>query len=360
MSKEKSAASAEYPETSPRDDHPLFAREIRSIRTWQEWCERWEKAETVEEMLGLLHAGFETEVTEKRASYPRVVFYLGIADGWSDYSLLKTPAKESHENRYTLEKYLEERTATSKRRQAVARKAFDMLCLHFFKGYKEPLLSNCRDDYREWQLRHDVAEKLLRDLQNFFRIEKSLYSDKIIVRNCPRHETQPHNAEHAVEFLKNLAIFVLDWEDLGYTQYCKEDERKELDARIDAMNAQMNAAKPWAVEVLSYLGALEDLLVVRNGFDSDKQRKRALALPKSCLGNLTEIALRARMNNGVAGTRQVKTLEEALYAGSTAARLVTEIEIVRAQHDRLKKILDAEHKKAAAERDLQNLTGRKK
>ena len=76
----------------------LFNREIRPIRNWCEWLEHWLLAATVEEMLGLLHAGFS--VPFERSQYgekeydrvDRAVFYFTIADGWADKNLLKMPA----------------------------------------------------------------------------------------------------------------------------------------------------------------------------------------------------------------------------------------------------------------------------
>ena len=42
--------------------HDLFTREIRPIKDWQEWLERWQAAVTMDEMLGLLHVGFDHPV----------------------------------------------------------------------------------------------------------------------------------------------------------------------------------------------------------------------------------------------------------------------------------------------------------
>ena len=49
MPEQKSAAPAV---------HPLLSREIRPLYNWHEWLARWDAALTAEELLGLLHVGF--------------------------------------------------------------------------------------------------------------------------------------------------------------------------------------------------------------------------------------------------------------------------------------------------------------
>src|SRR3989344_8565197 len=78
----------------------IMDREIKSILNWYQWLERWNEALTVQEMIGLLHCGFEVSLSkmgynEKEYSQiDRVAFYLTAANGWADTSILEKPEEK--------------------------------------------------------------------------------------------------------------------------------------------------------------------------------------------------------------------------------------------------------------------------
>ncbi|MEK7117780.1 MAG: hypothetical protein AAB861_03335 [Patescibacteria group bacterium] len=333
--------------------HTLLSRDIRPIRNWCEWLQRWQAAESFEEMLGLLHCGFN--VSLERGEYGekehnqigRLTFYFTIAAGWEDYILLRSPAdgnrsydlgRDASGNRVT--------KTTSELRQQLARKAFDILCLNFFKNYLEE--DRDRENWMWKWVAIAVSEQLFPVIQSFFRAEKRQYGG-ISIRNLSRSRKKSHGEQTAVDFLFNLANFIWDWREQEIRSYYSRKE--ELERENVSMRARVDAAKPWIVELLSWLDNLNLL------------RKRISELDETCLAKLKEIAMRAEIDNPSSTEfcnrkRLVVSLDEACYVGSKAAWFLKEHELWLREHTRLEAIRKAEERKRGAERELQKLTAK--
>lgn len=334
--------------------HNLFTREVRPIRNWHEWLERWQSAATVEEMLGLLHAGFSVSLEHSQYgekeydSIDRDIFYFTIADGWADDDLLRTPLDEKkhypfgcNEHDRTVQK------SASELRQVVAHKAFDMLCLNFFRV---ELKEDGRGERFGWRWGKEIASaRLFPIILDFFRIEQSRFRTHFEIRNLNRSNWRElsHNEQLARKFLLNLARFVWGWKEVD-TRYSGKD-KEAVEKWIEEMHARLDAAKPWMVEVLVNL----------DGFDL--LREWILELNKPCLAKLKEIALRSELSqypHPVVKNRKVATLDEACYTGSRTAWLLKERELKMREDERLKAILAAEHQREEANQKIQKLTPR--
>ena len=195
--------------------HNLFTREIRPTRNWKEWRERWQAAVTIEEMVGLLHFGFDVPLEcmqhgeQEYDNIDRLSFYFNIADGWAEHRLLR---RETDDNRSYMFGQEKDGCVAYKRivelREFVARKAFEVLCSHFFKM---ELMGGGRDGHEfGYGWKHvATSERLYPVLQNFFRVEEGIFGGQTNTRNLNgRWCERSHNEQQAVNFLLNLARFM--------------------------------------------------------------------------------------------------------------------------------------------------------
>ncbi len=351
MPKQQGKAGAEQ----EKPTHPLLSRNIRPLRNWHEWLARWEAAVSMEEMLGLLHTGFSDLLSRHEYGEPkydgtdRLLCYFYIADGWEDHELLELPTDRGI--------YYSWRDADgrppSKLRQQIARKAFDMLCPNFFKNPGGTTAfgpyGNCDREHVHYWESIVASERLLPVIQNFFRAEKERYGDSIRIRNLTKpwvRVSRSHNEELAIGFLLNLARFLWGHKVEVPPHYGDDEELKtQMQKEYAALRARIEDAKPWMIEVLALLDKLDIL------------RERILELDAPCLKKLEEIALRTKMRcESVSEPRQARTLNEACYAGSRAAWFLKKYALLKAEHERLTAIRDAEREKAAADRKLKKLS----
>ena len=335
---------------------PLTTVNIRPIWNWNEWLELWQLASDRECMgwlESLLHTGFNGNVSFDKADYyekkydhiDRIIAYFTIADGWPNHYQFEN---SNGNDRSYLTGYDKNgnsvRKSTSALRQQVARKAFDMLCLNFFK----------EEEYRYEESEGDfwwrvvLSERLFPVIQNFFRIEKGRYTDRVEIRNL-YHQTErlSHNEQLAVDFLLKLAKFLWEWKKTPIESWHKEDKQKSISEKNERRRIQLDAAKPWMVEILIQLDKLDVL------------RKWMFKLDKPCLDKLREIALHSELDDfehHVAKDRPVKTLDEACLAGSKAAWFLKEYELKKKELTRLKTVRDAELALEEAQRKVKKLT----
>lgn len=340
--------------------HTILTREIRPIRNWHEWLGCWQAANTLQEMEGLLHVGFsifleKSTYSEKEYDeIDRLIFFFTRADGWTNDDLLAVPydgGKTYHFGGRDFRGERKEKTARELRQQ-LACKAFDMLCLNFFKT---ELMS---DEGREfffnsvWE-KTITSERLFPVIQNFFGVEKPQFLRRRIRNLSLRTDKRSHNEQEAVNFLSNLTKFIWGWKGkereiwLGLKKEDKEAEEK----RRAEIESRLNSAKPWMIEVLSQLNRL-DLL-----------EERILELDKICLNTLKKIALQTSLESvfhPVSENRLVSTLDEACYAGSKAAWLIKKHELVVREHKRLLAILEAKQQIKESDKEIKKLTENKK
>lgn len=327
--------------------HNLFTREIRPIHNWHEWLERWQAASTLEEMLGLLHVGFNVPLQrfhyEEREYFTtdRLIFYFSIADGWDDSYSLQVTEDEGKEYGFGRDRGQVIWKLPCELRQYIARKAFDMICQNFFKVVE--LMENGIDEFANIWERVVVTEPLFSVIKNFFRVEERV-SGGTGIRNLSRYGDRSHNEKQAINFLLNLVRFICGWKEREIHAWDARKEKKE--AENVAMRIRLDTSKPWMVEVLSQLGELNLL------------RKWILELDKPCLAKLKEIALRNEISNfyhPVRKTRRVATLDEACFVGSPAAWFLKEYELKKREHKRLSAISEAELRREEEGRKIKRL-----
>jgi len=341
--------------------HTLLTREVRPIRNWHEWLGYWQKAENLEWMESLLHVGFSISLEKNAHSekeydeIDRLIFFFTIADGWTNDDLLAVPYDGGKTYCIGSRNFLGQRKKVTVRelRQQLACKAFDMLCLNFFKT---ELMSDEGNGFfftSVWG-QTITSERLFPVIQNFFGVEKPQFRfGRIRIRNLScRTDKRSHNEQEAVNFLSNLTKFIWGWKGKerevwsGWEEERKEDEKK----RRAEFESRLNSAKPWMIEVLSQLHRL-DLL-----------NYWILELDKSCLAALRKIALQSSLEkvfHTVSEDRLVSTLDEACYAGSEAAWLIKRHELVVREHKRLLAIIEEKQRKEEASQKIKKLTKKK-
>jgi len=330
----------------------LLGREIRPLHNWQEWFERWQMAVSLEEMVGLLHCGFNVSLRHHEYDevdydeIDRLVFYLTIADGWADDGLLCRP-DETREQIYVTwrdKNWNEIRKSKGELRQQVARKAFEMLCHNFFK----PELHASRNGFEgDWE-RSVLSERLFPIIQTFFRAEPVRFGDNIVIRNLPRSDSRISWELHVLDFFSVLVESVWGWEQHEVPRFDKPEQQQVVMEYNRATRVRLDSSKPWLVEVLSCMDKLNLL------------RKRMLDLDQSCLDKLKEIAMRAKLSDFrhfVKKARPVATLEEACLVGSASAWFLVHHELVLKERTRLMKILEAEQRAEDAVQEVRRLTG---
>lgn len=330
--------------------HTTLSRSIRPDLNWNELMERWQTAITLEDMLSVLHRGFRGGLFENRFPGERVydqtdrlIFYFAIADGWEDSSSLRLPGDEmvprllmgydKHDR--PMQK------APCELRQVVAQKAFDMLCLNYFKtmpsiktGHEE------RDFHRDWE--NVASERLFPVIQRFFRVKNRK------MRNLSHlNDRRSHNEWLAAEFVINLAKFIWEWREYEISHWSShEEETKKFNMET---RFRLDASKPWTIEILSALGRLDVL------------QQWMFELDKECLKKLKEIAMSNKFSEyrePVRENRPVASLDEACYLGSPAAWFLKEHELRTSEHKRLLAVARSKQKIKEAEEELKKLAGK--
>lgn len=332
-------------------DNPLLSLEVQPINNWFEWLALWQESKTFEEKMGLLHCGFNVRMDgsgyleTKYDHTDRIIFYLSVANGWTDNSVLRLPDENSFswENGYyfgTDHNGNIIRKTPSEMRQMLARKAFDMLCQNFFKKHNS-----------KWNKRENIhlervvmTPKLFPFIQNFFWLEEN-FQHRLAVKNLRTHDELSPLFDQAKNFLLYTCIFVWEWRESPIESYFSEDRKKEAREYNSVRKAMFEAAKPWTVEVLVFLNQLDIL----SGYE----------LPKKVLAQLLKIALKQEVSEyhfPVKKSRPAKSLTEACLAGSRAGRFLRDYELNRDERARLQLILDAESQRDIAVKKVEELT----
>lgn len=354
-------APSQNPQTSePKPTpptHPLLTQDIRPISNWHEWLIRFQVVETLEGKLGLIHTGFNMPL--ERMGYAeknydetdRIIFYLSVADGWNDYDLLKIPGDEGKEYRVGRDKcgnILIETPCGI--RKIIAQKAFNLLCLNFFK--MDILYDVHRERFNDEWRDIVVSKRLFPVIQNFFRAEKR-WDGEVYIFNLSNNDDKSHNGHLAINFLLNLARFIWEgWKerDLAIWKPTKCQIIEEHEKNNAELRSRRESAKLWMIEVLSHLNQLGVL------------RKWLLQLTKPEVTKLKEIAMRKKFTTctePIYEDRPVESIEEAFFLGSSAARLLKEYEQTKATYDILDKRHDLKQKKKEIERAEEELSAKK-
>jgi hypothetical protein len=331
--------------------HPL-KREIRPPYNWCELLARWEASgNDYFWKESLLHNGFNVSLDwhhgeKKYDEIDRLMFYFEVAESWGDYSSFALP-DDRWENKYKIGKDSEGRWIEKtgpELRQNLARKAFDMLCLNFFRAVQVFEHRPCSEKFHyNWE-RLVVSGRLFPVIQHFFRVDKEYPTLKdnnnVVLRNLSFFaDRRSNNEQHAVAFILNLAHFL--WERERPDPFDYNATKEEIEKYLIDSAERIRLAKPWMIEVLAELRQLDVL------------EEWILCLDKTCVAKLTEIAL-------LRNRPQFKTLDEACFAGSRAAWLLKKHELMTREDKRLQEIRETELAVAEAQRKLQELQGKKK
>lgn len=318
----------------------LSKREIRRTKNFHEWLERWQSAETLGELLGLLHEGFEVSLEASAYGEPnykiadRLAFYLFVANGWT--------------SAYTIES-----DSPSGVRQIVAQKAFNMLAQNFFKNGEAQKISEYWREDRSGSFWKDIVrlEQVFNAILYFFKIEKKRFGDGLEIPNLPHRRERSHAEQIAFNFLMNFVDLIWEWRDPEIESWCNEEERTKMKKYVDEIRERVDGAKPWTIEVMEIFDRL-DLL-----------RARFPLLDGIALVKLREIAMRQNISefrHPVTNSRPVISLDEARFVGSRAAWLISEYELIKRERARLEQIRSAQREIEEANEKLKRLEEQKK
>ncbi|MDD5043156.1 MAG: hypothetical protein PHD51_00605 [Patescibacteria group bacterium] len=268
--------------------HPLLKFVPRVWHSFEEWLKRWEQTTYLAEKLGLLHGLLVGEGWPIKDRHQLVLFLLEVADGYNNDS-----------NFYCREEGLYgygNGEKNSVNRRAIAEKAFDVLCLNFFKGseknYGEPLW---------WWMVSD--ERLFEKVLWFLAPDR---------KNC-QYLGRLYRLNHSQEIFKK---FLQDFSWLGweYRQFVQKYSDRWLLPPEEETEKRMIATRPQFIEILDTLGELHCL----NGQELDPasiKKLTELALGRRC--HLPKISVEDNDTY-----RIPKSLEEAVLGGSVAAVII--------------------------------------
>lgn len=343
------------PEVNEVPAYNLFFKEIRPIYNWHEWLLRWKIASSFDEMLGLLHVGFNVCMSKSRYDEPeytyidRLIFYLGMAEGWRNSSLLQISSEMEPRH------LVKDRTrgfvtkCESELRKLLAQKAFDMLALNFFNwGLKGG--GRDGDEFGNGWVEGVASRQLLMALQFFFRAAQPRSGGRVEAPNLPNFRERGHSEQKAFDFLMNFAKFIWGYEKEDISGWASREEKEASGVACIEKLERLDAVKPWMIEVLCELRSLDVL------------REWMLVLNETSVTKLKEIAMRSELRNyagdPVLKDRLVASVEEACLVGSRAAWFLKEHEVMKRERDRLCAIREAERELEEKSKELRRLTGK--
>lgn len=288
--------------------HPLFQFKINKIVSWKTWLATWQNQDlTQEQRIGLLHVGFSVPIwsqrydggvqDDNRRGVDRICFYLEIADGYQkkgnfarnddDYERRDSPASVLHE---------------------IAVKAWKVLCKNFLKNTQE--IDWKFPSWAEFIVKEDIFRKLLW----FFNP---------INGNIPHSECagEAYEDKIARNFLMDLIRFVWQFERLA-------NHARRYNPVTEKMFAE---ARPQTIEILQRLGKLSFLLECNLDPKSDR----------ASMKELKRLALRKYDWS----KERYRSVEQAYYAGSSAARTFILLNVSFRQKQEERRIEEAKRKR---------------
>jgi len=314
--------------------HSLFAfeRELVEIDGWLDWLKLWHQAATWQQLIGLLHCGFEVVVREDERR-EMICFYLKVAEGYRSQDHL---AKLFPDDKITGDAWFRPSNQPYfSQRWQVAQKAWKMLCDKIFK--------NTGKDHNPSWLRYVCNQRVFSDLLWFFRAPEHNYAET----NLPHWRGDDnHQDTVARTFLKDFLRLVWRGTEIytdhflrGWTYNTREEQAEQADEMF-------RAARPGTLDLLVYLDWEE--LLLKSDFRGPIEN-----LAPECWQRLEELAL--RKDRGKRG-EPCSSVENALVNGSTMAGVVILLRAKYKEVMRLKAIKEAEEAKAEAEKRLARLS----
>ena len=299
------------------ENHPLMAWQPSCIESMRQWFDEWERAKLAERKRELLFVGFEVETESTEMRINRIKHYLAVADDHtgSAWTFHVAPGDdEEHVKRTAFG-----RKKMHELRIIIAQKAFEMICLNFFKNK-----SQSSDDRPSWTFLMS-QEEVLKSVLYFFRLEKN-NPRNFVNLHLSSFEKSDHFTLIAVDFLRRFIISA--W------------PANESDARVsawwdaDALD-MFRRYYPKFVDILHGLGQSQLLF------------ERHANIDKASLTRLKELALGRPMH---------RTIEEAIFSGSQAARTFLLLEVIKKEGKRREEFQQAKRVADKANRKLEQLS----
>lgn len=332
----------------------LFSKPIRTRTSWRQWLVQWNGAETFEEMSNLLFDGFITPLKDgseymwghrEYTREDRILFYLKQADGWDEY--LFFDRKGDYSTQYPLHERktgkLEMQTMRDLRKK-LAEKAFEELCVHFFKvSPSDPQ----REERHEWMHRWitKMTPTVFAGVMSFYRIEPQERHDDMKIVNLPSASNPSHHEKTAINFLLELSKFIWEWKECKIESWHKPEEQQQIGEDNTLMRNLIDSAQLWMIEILARLGEINML------------RSEMFKLSDACVAKITEIAMRSWFTDGYSGqpvrkARRVLTLHEACVVNSAAAWFLHRRQLLIDENERLWKLRRAADAADAAQKEF--------
>ena len=315
---------------------------ITHIKNWEEWKECWQGEDQAEYLNSLLHFGFNIPVNEEEAA-ERLCLYLEIADGISRSSNFVKENEEGEDEFFRLIRLRasnpcktfvqhEHENGIKTRaefRKMLAKKAFQVLCLKFFKN-------TSKEDYLPSWYEGLLNPSALAKLFWFFRPENSWYS------------IEDHYEKIVYNFAYDFCIFI--WNCANGRAVDKYFFFSQKIHKEDILLFQ--SVSPDVITVLNRIGKL-DFLLYKNRYQE---------VSEDCLNRLEELALNKKLSLPKIDSswqnedRKPKDIEEACFGGSQAAKVLTILQIQQKEGEKFDKLRKLEDQRQQAEKELKKLT----
>lgn len=300
----------------------LKEKQLTFIADWNQWLTLWEETTRAEDLLGLLHAGFNVSGGKDEKLGDRVIFFLHIADGFGSPSSFGRESEHGRMDTSLGRKNVPEIKA------ALARKALAMLCQHFFGLKKRHEL----DNHPQWA--HLVATQEIMDaVLAFFRPESWGH-----ISNLGSFDSE-RQAEVVRDFLHDFCRFFWEFNFFG-ERWSKSDELiltrlKENRHRLIPLMERLSmlslflSRRGTGIGRSAYAMDEKSLRVLRNSVMS-----QPIQFPADCGGE----------------NRRPKTLAEALLGETSAAVVLYTVLGIQQERTRLIHIQELREKSKALEK----------
>lgn len=299
--------------------HPLVEKKIKGIRCWSEWEQMWNAAAYAEQLHGLLHVGFNV-ITYSNEHLERIRFYLAVASDHGNSDELRHPDEPVHESSDPSGFGWPCRRRDL--RMTVARKAFEVLCLNFFRGRD----SRGLDADQKSAIAHP---KTLQSIISFF-LKGNSTSTGLYLENRDG-DSDSHFNVIIYTFLDRVIDEILR------TSLVEED----IQSAVVKCHISMRSS---CVELLYRMQKLDVLL------------EKKQALDDACMIKLQELTMKKSMFFHRENAMRLPTnVEEAAAFGSKPAQILLILRLRQREVARLDEIYRLEEERAEADRKLKQL-----